>query len=171
MQFFLDLSNEAIRLMKTTNRFITDHQIKTRRWNMRVANEATKALFEELLSKHFRFPTRTDAFEDWVHTNASWFNIRQCDDPISSSYLSEVLDPIELALDASIWELVPESTWDVWRIRQLPHGHLILEKGEDWRALEWMRMKSEGLLSELDRLTKEGLVKSEFERRNPDAAV
>lgn len=112
-------------------------------------------LTEEQVFNRLHWTSKTDVLEDALTNKLSWWvpGILSVSDnnnamtSICSEYYYRYIDLLVLNLTNFIDDLmrddVSDPCWRVWHILNL-HGDIVLEKGEDYRVLDWERRMSNG---------------------------
>ncbi len=75
-------------------------------------------------------PEHLEAWKDQI--------VRYC-----GEFYRQVIEPTQKKVISWVQNIIPYRTWDVWTVRELGWD-LVLEKGEDFRVLDWERRMASG---------------------------
>ena len=76
---------------------------------------------------------------------------------LSDDYYTHTVDHIQLQVNQILSEWIGLSTWNVWHTRPLGDD-VLLEKGEDYRAVEFTRLVENGSIENIDQRLKKKLI-------------
>lgn len=101
-------------------------------------------LYDDKLSEMLKWMTPTTDFDTLLEQHLPWFAINGRDE-VSSSFITEVIDPIEIRVRNSITKYVPTRTYNLITLKQIREV-LILNIGEDYRIVEWEHLIRTGVI-------------------------
>lgn len=101
-------------------------------------------LYDDKLSEMLKWMSATTDFDALLEHYLPWFAINGRDD-ISSSFITEVIDPIEIRTRNIITKYVPTRTYNLITLKQIREV-LILNIGEDYRIVEWEHLIRTGVI-------------------------
>lgn len=116
-----------------------------REFTMEECREIVMAILEELLTERFLWVGAHGRHIDRVVQK--FFPAYQSSGAGSSShswdFFDQFIDPTVMVLTDWIHIAIPKRTWCVWHTKII-HGDLLLERGEDFRVVDWTRRKERG---------------------------
>ncbi len=106
---------------------------------------------DEALNRRLRWASKQERVFPYLNTVLSWWDTNllvMSDDEggqasFCQDFYSEVLDPHLLQIEDFLDRYVGYSTWDVWYMRDIV-GDIVIEKGTDFRILDWERRMGSG---------------------------
>lgn len=105
--------------------------------------EIIVAMFDDAVGQQLRWSNESHGrMHQTIHSFWPWWD-DMGEEPISDSFYTQVLDELEIEVQEWVQRLIPDSTWLVWYVRALGPD-IILEKGEDFRVLDWHRRMATG---------------------------
>lgn len=101
-------------------------------------------LYDDKLSELLKWCTPASSFDKKLEEVLSWYATNGRD-PISSAFITEVIDDLERRVRSVISKYVPTRTFKLVTLK-LIREVLILSIGEDYRIIEWNHLLKTGVI-------------------------
>lgn len=147
MYIILSISEVANKFVFWCENFCQTNDLPT--LDEKAALEICTAMADDLVNNRMQWCRQKDTFMDLIEHHLEWFKF-DCDDrrskktrAISDLFYTSVIDHVWLTIDSMIGDTVGSETWTIWHIRKIG-SDLLLEKGEDYRVVDWERRMASG---------------------------
>jgi len=115
--------------------------------------DITVAIVEDFIFERLEWTQPRDLMEQVMCKHIPWYTPRG-NDSLSTSFYMEVIDPYVLRIGHLTAQVLPitsqSSRWLVWYTLRLGND-LVVEKGGDFRILDWEQRVSEGTIQQPQR--------------------
>lgn len=107
------------------------------------AQKLVQGLVEDFVETYLKWVTiRNNHFETTAEQLFDWWTLKPAAHDNGSPrdhYWMDVIEDVYQKVGLYLDPLFPQRTWDLWFIRTLPGGDVVLEQGSDYRVVDWER--------------------------------
>lgn len=148
--YIYPLYDVALKVQAASEVFIVDHQVGGVLPSVEEFTQVLEKALDDTINRRLLWAKNTHQFAQCLEQLLPWYHSDHHDD-LSDAYYCYALDTELARLQEWIFTVVPKDTWRVWYFRRV-RDDVYLEKGQDYRVLEFERVVMNGELTVEDHL-------------------